>query len=78
VLNACLVLSMPPATARHAWHSGRLATGLVAASLLAAPLRRTGPRVFAGLAGVYAGSALWTVTVVIRYLFWDVVTVPGD
>jgi hypothetical protein len=78
VLNACLVLSVHPPSARLAWHSGRLATGLVAASLLAVPLRRTVPRVFAGLAAVYAGSALWTVAVVIRYLFWEVVTLPGD
>jgi hypothetical protein len=71
-LNALLVLWLPPKTAEILWHSGRLSTGLVAATLIAAPLASANPRLWRALAILFAGSALWTVAVTLRYLFWDV------
>jgi hypothetical protein len=55
------------------WHSGRVATGLIVAALLARQLAASAPRVWRGLVLVFASSASWTVAVAIRYLFWDVV-----
>ena len=72
-LNALLVLSLPPGTADVLWHSGRLATGLVASTLLATALGASAPLVWRTLGAVYASSACWTIAVTIRYLFWDVV-----
>lgn len=77
MLNAVLVLSLPPRTAVGFGHSGRLATGFVASTLLAAPLRARAPRVWPALAWLFAGSALWTVAVAARYLLWGTVTLPG-
>ena len=73
VLNALLVLSLPPLTADVLWHSGRLSTGLVAATLLATSLSVSAPRTWRALAAVYASSACWTLVVAVRYLFWDIV-----
>jgi hypothetical protein len=70
-LNALLVLWLPPETAHILWHSGRIATGLVGATLIAAPLASSGPRLWHGLTSLFAVSALWTVAVTLRYLFWD-------
>ncbi len=72
-LNALLVLWLPPRAAEILWHSGRLSTGLVAATLIAAPLARANPRLWRALAILFAVSALWTVAVTLRYLFWDAV-----
>lgn len=71
-LNALLVLQLPPRTAEMFWHSGRLATGLVAATLLAAPLAASAPRLWRALAILLATSALWTVAVALRFLVWSV------
>jgi hypothetical protein len=71
-LNALFVLWMPPRAAELLWHSGRLSTGLVAAVLLAAPLAAAAPRLWRGLALLFAGSAAWTIAVTLRYLLWDV------
>jgi len=60
-------------TADVLWHSGRLSTGLVAATLLATSLSVSAPRTWRALAAVYASSACWTLVVAVRYLFWDIV-----
>jgi len=73
VLNAFLVLSLPPPTADVLWHSSRLSTGLVAATLLATSLSDSAPRLWRALAAVFASSACWTLAVTVRYLFWDIV-----
>lgn len=73
LLNALLVVWFPPPTAALLWHSGRVATGLIVAVLLAPRLAASAPRVWRGMVLVFASSASWTVAVVIRYLFWDVV-----
>jgi hypothetical protein len=73
VLNALLVLWLPPKTAEMLWHSGRLSTGLIAAVLLAGPLAASAPHLWRGLALVFAGSAAWTLAVTLRYLLWDVI-----
>lgn len=73
VLNAFLVLSLPASTADVLWHSGRLSTGLVAATLLATSLSVSAPRTWHTLAAVYASSAVWTLAATVRYLFWDIV-----
>ena len=70
-LNALLVLWLPPASAEILWHSARIATGLVAATLIASPLARAKPRLWGALAALFIGSALWTVAVMLRYVFWD-------
>ncbi|MBI1725957.1 MAG: hypothetical protein HYR50_01680 [Candidatus Rokubacteria bacterium] len=72
VLNALLVLWLPLKTAELLWHSGRIATGLVGAILLATPLALSTPRVWRALAVLFASSASWTVAVTARYLLWDV------
>jgi hypothetical protein len=77
LLNALVALSLPPGTAAMLWHSARVSTGLVAATVLATPLEDVAPRAWRGLAVVYASSALWTIAAVARYLFWDVVVLPG-
>jgi hypothetical protein len=71
-LNALLVLWLPRRATELIWHSGRLSTGLVAAVLLAVPLAASAPRLWRGLAIVFAGSAVWTLAVTLRYLVWDV------
>jgi len=78
LLNALLVLSLPPDTAELLWHSTRVGTGLVASTLLAAPIASSAPSWYRGLAVVYASSAIWTAAVALRYLLWDVVTLPGN
>ena len=77
VLNAFLVLSLPPVTATLAWHSARVSTGLAASLVLATSLQQSAPRTWRGLAVGLATSGCWTVAVIVRYLFWDVVVVPG-
>jgi hypothetical protein len=71
-LNALLVLQLPPLTAEMFWHSGRLTTGFVAATLLAAPLAASAPRLWRALAILLATSVSWTIAVALRYLFWTV------
>ena len=71
-LNALFVLWFPPRTTELLWHSGRLATGFVAATLLAAPLARSSPSLWRALAIVFAFSACWTAAVALRFLVWDV------
>jgi hypothetical protein len=71
-LNALFVLWFPPRTTELLWHSGRLATGLVAATLLAAPLARARPALWNALAMLFAASACWTAAVALRFLVWDV------
>lgn len=71
LLNALLALGLPPKTAELLWHSGRLATGLAAAALLAASLALPHPGVRRGLPVLLAMSALWTAAVTVRYLVWD-------
>jgi hypothetical protein len=71
-LNGLLVLWLPPRTAELLWHSGRIATGLVVAILLAAPLATSAPRVWRALAMLFASSASWTTAVTVRYLLWGV------
>jgi hypothetical protein len=71
-LNALFVLWFPPKTTELLWHSGRLATGFVAATLLAAPLARSSPSLWGALAIVFAFSACWTAAVALRFLVWDV------
>ena len=77
LLNALLVLSLPPDSTATFWASGRVSTGLVVSTLLATPFESLAPSVWRALAVVYTSSALWTIAVVVRYLFWDVVIVPG-
>jgi hypothetical protein len=77
VLNAFLVLSLPPLTATLVWHSARVSTGLVASLVLATSLQQSAPRAWQGLAVGLATSSGWTIAVIVRYLFWDVVAVPG-
>ena len=72
LLNALLVFWLPPRTAELLWHSGRIATGLVVATLLATPLAHSTPRVWRALALLFVSSASWTVAVTLRYLLWDV------
>jgi hypothetical protein len=71
-LNALFVLWFPPRTAELLWHSGRLATGFVVATLLAVPLARSHPPLWRALALVFAASACWTAAVALRFLVWDV------
>lgn len=71
-LNGLLVLQLPPQTAEMFWHSGRLAIGLVAATLLAAPLAASVPRLWHALAILLATSVSWTIAVALRFLFWTV------
>ncbi len=70
-LNALLVCWLPSKTAELLWHSGRIATGLVVATLVATPLATSAPRVWRALALLFASSASWTVAVTLRYLLWD-------
>ena len=70
-LNALLVLWLPPSTTELFWHSGRLSTGLVAATLLATPLATSAPRLWRTLIVLFATSALWTLAIAARYLFWE-------
>jgi hypothetical protein len=77
VLNAFLVLSLPPLTAALVWHSARVSTGLVAAVVLATSLQQSAPRTWRVLAVGFATASVWTVLVIVRYLFWDVVAIPG-
>jgi hypothetical protein len=76
VLNAYLVLSLPPMTAALVWHSARLATGLAASVVLATSLQQSAPRTWRVLAVGLATSSAWTVLVLVRYVFWDVVAIP--
>jgi len=76
LLNALLVLSVPPLTAAIFWHSGRVSTGLVAATLLATPLDAFAPRLRRVLLACFAISVLWTLAVVARYLFLDAISLP--
>jgi hypothetical protein len=71
-LNALFVLWFPPKTTELLWHSGRLATGFVAATLLAAPLARSSAALWRAIAVVFAASAGWTAAVALRFLVWDV------
>jgi hypothetical protein len=71
-LNALLVVWLPPRTAKLLWHSGRISTGLVAATLVALPLAASFPRLWRALAALFAASAAWTAAVTVRYLVWDV------
>lgn len=71
-LNALLLLQLPRGSAEMFWHSGRLATGLVAATLLAAPLAASAPRLWRALAILLATSVSWTIAVALRFLFWTV------
>ncbi len=71
-LNALLVLWLPPRAASMLWHSARLSTGLVAATLLAGPLAVSAPRLWAGMALLFAGSGAWTIAVTFRYLLWEI------
>jgi hypothetical protein len=75
--NALLVLSLPPGAAALAWHSARVSTGLVASLVLATSLQHSAPQTWRGLAVCLATSSCWTVAVIVRYLFWGVVAVPG-
>jgi hypothetical protein len=77
VLNAFLVLSLPPATATLVWHSARVSTGLAASLVLATSLQQSAPRTWRVLAVGLATSSAWTIIVIVRYVFWDVVAVPG-
>ena len=70
-MNALLVLWLPPSTTELLWHSGRLSTGLVAATLVCVPLATTAPRLWRTLTLVFATSALWTLAIAARYLFWE-------
>lgn len=71
-LNGLLVLWLPPATAAILWHSARVATGFVAAAVVAAPSTSTRPHLWRLLGGLFALSSIWTAAVTLRYLFWDV------
>ncbi len=71
-LNALFVLWFPPKTTELLWHSGRLATGLVAATLLASRLAASGPRLWRALTIVFASSACWTIAVALRFLLWNI------
>ena len=77
LLNAMLVLSLPAPTAAMFWHSGRTSTGLVASTLLATPFEGFAPRAWRVLILLYASSVLWTIAVVVRYLCFDVLVLPG-
>lgn len=77
LLNAMMVLSIPPYTAVMFWHSGRVSTGLVASTLLATSLNGLAPRTWRVLALLYVSSALWTIAVVARYVFFGEVILPG-
>ena len=75
--NALLVLSLPPLTAALTWHSARVSTGLVASLGLATSLQQSAPQTWRVLAAWLATSSWWTAVIIARYLFWDVVAVPG-
>lgn len=68
-LNALLVVWLPPSTTELFWHSGRLSTGLVAATLVCAPLATSAPRLWRTLTLLFATSAIWTLAITARYLF---------
>ena len=70
-INALLVLWLPPRTTELFWNSGRLSTGLVAATLVCVPLATSAPRLWRILTLVFATSALWTLAIAARYLFWE-------
>jgi hypothetical protein len=76
-LNAALALSLPAATAELFWHSGRVATGLVASTLLATSLENVAPSARRALLLLYASSVLWTLAVVARYVLFGVIVLPG-
>jgi hypothetical protein len=69
--NGLLVLMLGPRVTELLWHSGRVSTGLVAASLLALPLGRGSEPLGRVLALVYMTSVSWTIAVTVRYLMWD-------
>ena len=70
-VNALLVVWLPPRTTELFWHGGRLSTGLVAATLVCVPLAISAPRLWRTLTLVFATSALWTLAIAARYLFWE-------
>ena len=72
--NGVLVIVLGTRVAGLLWHSGRVATGLVAATLLAVPLGRGASPLGRALAALYAVSAVWTIAVVARFLFWGVLS----
>lgn len=74
--NGILVIVLGTPVTGLLWHSGRVSTGLVAATLLAVPLGRGAPPLGRALAVLYTTSAGWTIAVVVRYLFWDVISLP--
>ena len=74
LLNALLVAWLPASTVALLWHGGRLATGLVTATLLASPLAASAPRLWRGLMVLFITSASWTAAVTLRYLIWDTVS----
>jgi hypothetical protein len=71
--NGILVILLGPRVIGLLWHSGRVATGLVVASLLSVPLGHSSPKLGRALAMLYAASAVWTIAVAARYAFWDVI-----
>jgi hypothetical protein len=72
--NGMLVIALGTPNAALLWHSGRVATGLVVATLLAVPLGRGSPPLGRALAALYATSAVWTIAVAARYAFWNVIS----
>jgi hypothetical protein len=77
LLNVALVLFLPTRSTALVWHSARISTGLVASVALANASPRVWPRAWRWLAAWFVLSSVWTAAVVVRYLFWDVVEIPG-
>jgi hypothetical protein len=71
LLTGLFALCLPHGSAALLWHSGRLSTGLVVATLVAWPVVDA-PRLWRGLVSMYVSSALWTLAVAVRYALWDV------
>jgi hypothetical protein len=69
--NALLVVWLPPSTTELFWHSGRLSTGLVTATLVCAPLAASSSRLWRTLTLLFACSAIWTLAITARYLFGE-------
>jgi hypothetical protein len=75
--NAYLVLSLPASIAELVWHSARLSAGLAASLVLATALGAVAPLAWRAVAAWLITSSVWTVAVVVRYVFLDVFKVPG-
>lgn len=70
LMTALFTLCLPAQSAALLWHSGRLSTGLVVATLTAGPAIEA-KGLWRGLVTLQVTTAVWTVAVLLRYLLWD-------